>query len=347
LGYICSERSTTISRTCSSAYSIKCKSDLFDIISALLKEFKQPAQNFISAPPLNLNQPLPNFAPQNLNVPPPSLSQLPPIVLAPSQPILSIDQTQLIQLKKEVQSTQFSQPSTFQPHEVVQASLVDSNVMSTNLIIQQQPVAPTIDLITSESPQQLINTISLTSIPPPNIAIRQPVSSIAPLDLSQPPPNFTSNMPSIETKREQLSPVSAFRNSLKSSFLVGSGSISETQKTASSSSLSFLQQPPPLAGASASPQRFVQGPYPLMSLETTNPFPQQGRHGNSPSFRPSGGRPIKQKKQAGLSASREKSKTEDMRASESPASSISQTVVSTSVTESADRTEMASEPISP
>lgn len=124
----------------------------------------------------------------------------------------------------------------------------------------------------------------------------------------------------------------------------------------------FLHQPPPSISSTGSPQRFVtsmpppnqspQCPQPLMSVEVKNPFPdRQQRHGKSPyrtgdkqrrdnrnqkhqknrGDRNRADRNRGNKKQPG---NRGDQAGEEVRASESPASSISQTTTGATVASS-------------
>lgn len=109
-----------------------------------------------------------------------------------------------------------------------------------------------------------------------------------------------------------------------------------------------------------------QGPYPLMSFKTENPYqkPHQ-RHGKSPSFRSSGGDKQNQRRGGGRAIRKHRNDSspssqdltkqfamEDIRASESPASSISQTTtaaatVATSTLDPVERADTNTEPSTP
>lgn len=93
--------------------------------------------------------------------------------------------------------------------------------------LDQPPPSQLIPPITSHPPP---NIGELPNFPPPKI-----VASMAPpsMDLSVPPPIISNSIAPMGQPGEQLSPVSAFRNSLRSSFL---------------NTLASSGQPPPLSG---------------------------------------------------------------------------------------------------
>ena len=97
-----------------------------------------------------------------------------------------------------------------------------------------------------------------------------------------------------------------------------------------------------------------------MAFETKNPYPQQHRHGNSPSFRgnsPSTHKPNQQRRRGGVMKHNNKKSRQNrppstsqpeikLEASESPASSISQTAASSSVV-AAEKADTNTEPTTP
>lgn len=182
----------------------------------------QPPPNFVSpAPPL-----------QSLV----SLGSVVPASVAPIVSTSTIREQQIVSQPLPVSITQpsFSQPPpNFTQTEIQpqfsqqqqqiaggfpQASVVE--MVPSDVKIQTVPLAQTssgLELISSDQHVQQGQSIApplITSVPPPIIQ-QKPPSSLAPIDTSIPPPVFSS----IEPTREQLSPISAFRSSLKSSLL--------------------------------------------------------------------------------------------------------------------------------
>ena len=171
-----------------------------------LQDFKKP-QPFV---PL-LNQPPPLFSnnlPQNLNMPPPTMSQMPPSQ-QPSIPISMSSQQPPPAFASQPPPTSstldFSQPPPLTQN--VELSGGDAAATSSAMVQQQ------VEMI--EQSSQHPNPIPLTSVPPPTM--RSVPSSLPSIDMSMPPPIFSGNV-SMDQKK-QLSPVSGFRNMLKSSFL--------------------------------------------------------------------------------------------------------------------------------